>query len=358
MGQSDPDHLNPLQTEDFLPPINRWMQGGGLVLAAACGAFLLLAMMIQVNVKVRAIAEVRPGEDLEVLRSEVTGTVEQLNVNDNQTVQTGDAIAHLTIPDLIIWEQTQVDLSNAIARLEQDQQVLTAQQQALVNQIILEATEQSDRPLPEDPTAAFDSALARLATLRSPAYAQGLLERYDRITEDLQNSEQQLQEQQQAQQQLETWINQQVVRSPTNGTILQLGVERVGQSVEPGLVIAEILPENGRLLIRAQVTVQDIGRVELGQLAQMRVSAYPYPDYGVLDGTVTAIASDTVPCDRSTCIAPVIYELEIEPAQNHLVRDGISYPLQPGMEVSVDIISRRERLIVLLLREIRLNLNW
>jgi HlyD family secretion protein len=86
----------------------------------------------------------------------------------------------------------------------------------------------------------------------------------------------------------------------------------------------------------------------------MRITAYPYPDYGVLQGKVQAIAPDvTIPRDGNTT-GFSYYEVTIQPDQAFLTRDNRQYPIQAGMEVRADIVSRQETLLQFLLRKARL----
>ncbi|MHC5821019.1 MAG: HlyD family secretion protein, partial [Nostoc sp.] len=88
---------------------------------------------------------------------------------------------------------------------------------------------------------------------------------------------------------------------------------------------------------------------------QMRFSSYPYPDYGTLKGAVRSISADAITSqgNSNVAIAPY-YEVTIEAERLYLEKRGKSYPLQPGMEVTADIISKKETLLTFILRKARL----
>ncbi|MCC5622781.1 HlyD family secretion protein, partial [Nostoc sp. CHAB 5715] len=91
------------------------------------------------------------------------------------------------------------------------------------------------------------------------------------------------------------------------------------------------------------------GKVEL------RISSYPYPDYGTLSGAVRAISADTiVPLTNGNSTVTPYYEVSIEPLKIYIEKDFQQYPLQPGMEVTADIISRQETIITFIFRKARL----
>lgn len=145
-----------------------------------------------------------------------------------------------------------------------------------------------------------------------------------------------------------------IIRAPVDGTILELNIRNPGQSVNPNNPIARIAPKAAELVIKARVTAQDIGRVEVGQPVNLRISAFPYPDYGTLNGKVKEVAADvTTPANATnTEAAAPFFEVTIIPDQLYL-RDSRN-ALDSGMEVTADIISREETVLKFILRKARL----
>ncbi|MBD2353086.1 HlyD family efflux transporter periplasmic adaptor subunit [Tolypothrix sp. FACHB-123] len=147
-----------------------------------------------------------------------------------------------------------------------------------------------------------------------------------------------------------------VLRTPVDGTILKLNLRNPGQLVRPGDIIAQIAPENSPLTIKARVSPQDIGTVSLGQRVNMRVSAYTYTDYGTLEGKVTGVAADAITEQNpnpTTTTAPY-FEVTIQPQKTYLIKSDRQYAIFPGMEVQADIISQEETILTFILRKARL----
>jgi HlyD family secretion protein len=166
-------------------------------------------------------------------------------------------------------------------------------------------------------------------------------------------------------QQVENDLKKSVIRAPAFGTILKLELRNSGQVVRPGESIAEIAPNNAALVVKARVAADDISKVGVCQAQKvseckqgkvlLRVSAYPYPDYGTLKGKVSAIAPDvTIPKNDGTSTAAPYYEVTIQPERPLLVKSALQYPIQPGMDVRADIISREETVLTFILRKARL----
>lgn len=156
-----------------------------------------------------------------------------------------------------------------------------------------------------------------------------------------------------------------VIRTSESGTILQLVLRNTGQVVRVGDAIAQIAPNNAPFVIKARVPSSDISKVQMCKVAQvakclegqvqMRVSAYPYPDYGILKGAVRGISADAITSQGNGNIptAPY-YEVTIQPEKLYLKKSDKSYPLKAGMEVTAEIISKKETLLTFILRKARL----
>jgi HlyD family type I secretion membrane fusion protein len=170
-------------------------------------------------------------------------------------------------------------------------------------------------------------------------------------------------------QQVNTDLQQTKITATTDGIISKLNLRNPGQTVRPGEEIAQIAPSDSKLTIKASVPAKEIGKLKKGQIAQMRVSACPYSDYGTLKGTVTAIAPDAAfpQADNnqpsSTANAPsqqtgaAFYEVAIEPNNRSLGKENNQCAIQLGMEGQTDIITREETVMKFLLRKARLTTN-
>ncbi|MBE9227853.1 HlyD family efflux transporter periplasmic adaptor subunit [Phormidium sp. LEGE 05292] len=154
--------------------------------------------------------------------------------------------------------------------------------------------------------------------------------------------------------QVQREISKTVVSAPISGVILKLNLRNPNQTVRMGEEIAQIAPSDTPLVIKARVSTEDIGKVKIGQKTQMRVSAYPYPDYGILQGTVMTISPDAI-IPQNTGANPILpyYEVTIQPDQLYL-KDDRKNALQSGMEIQADIIAKNETVLKFILRKARL----
>ncbi len=133
------------------------------------------------------------------------------------------------------------------------------------------------------------------------------------------------------------------VRASTNGVISAVHIKTVGAVVQAGTVMAEIVPDERSLLVRARVLPQDIASVHLDQLAHVSLSAYDAARFGNLEGRVQRISSNTTQEDPA--MLPY-YETIIEiPDPRFSKRSREPVAIVPGMTAVVDIVGRKRTVL-------------
>ena len=167
-------------------------------------------------------------------------------------------------------------------------------------------------------------------------------------------------------QQTKNELQKSIIRATSDGILFQLNLRNPEQVVRLGDTIAKIAPNRHAFVIRAMVASQDINQVKTGQPVQLRVHSCPYPDYGTLNGQITAISPDTIALNRTgteTATAtqdPGIktgtsyFEVMIQPERLYVGHGDRQCKLQSGMEAEATIISREETLLLFILKKARL----
>jgi hemolysin D len=90
----------------------------------------------------------------------------------------------------------------------------------------------------------------------------------------------------------------QQLTSPVDGVVQQLAVHTVGGVVTPAQSLLVIVPSDTRLEIEAMISNRDIGFVEAGQGAAIKIDTFSFTRYGLLEGRVVSVSQDAIIRDR------------------------------------------------------------
>jgi membrane fusion protein, epimerase transport system len=125
----------------------------------------------------------------------------------------------------------------------------------------------------------------------------------------------------------------QVITAPASGEVMDLKVTAPGAVIPPRETIAEIVPDNRQLIIEALVRPEDINRVQRGQGAQLRFTAFAYRTTKLVDGRVSYISADRM-VDKQSNSAFYVAHIEAEAAK---LQEAGDLKLLAGMPVEVYI---------------------
>jgi membrane fusion protein, hemolysin D len=138
-----------------------------------------------------------------------------------------------------------------------------------------------------------------------------------------------------------TRLKAQYLRAPIDGIVQQLMMHTVGGIVTPAQELMVIVPQNGQLEIEAYVENKDIGFVQEGLVAAIKLDAFPFTKFGTLEGEIINLSDDAVTDDDKG----LIYKARVSLKQKNMQVEGKLVRLSPGMAVSVEIKTGQRRLI-------------
>lgn len=149
-------------------------------------------------------------------------------------------------------------------------------------------------------------------------------------------------------------VSLQRLTAPVDGYVQQLAVHTVGGVVTSAQPLLVIVPEDSRLEVEAFVQNKDIGFLEAGQVAEVKVDTFSFTKYGLIPGRVASLSSDAVqppsndkPADKNGAKAPEagsVYSARIALDRDTLDVDGRATRLAPGMTVTAEIKTGRRRI--------------
>ncbi|MEB3332519.1 MAG: HlyD family efflux transporter periplasmic adaptor subunit [Synechococcaceae cyanobacterium] len=122
------------------------------------------------------------------------------------------------------------------------------------------------------------------------------------------------------------------LRAPQAGRVFDLSV-RQGEIASPARPALKIVPEGGGPLEAVlEVSNRDIGFVREGMPVEVRVTSFPFTEYGALRGRLTRLSEDALPPDPTH--AQDYFKATVRLDAGSLQRDGKRFGLQPGMAVT------------------------
>ncbi|WP_199610550.1 HlyD family type I secretion periplasmic adaptor subunit [Flocculibacter collagenilyticus] len=133
----------------------------------------------------------------------------------------------------------------------------------------------------------------------------------------------------------------QSIRSPVDGVVQQLLISTVGGVVTPAQQLMLIVPEQDQLIAEVFLENKDIGFVQEGQAAEVKLHTFPFTKYGVVHGEVTHISDDAIQDEKRGAI----FAMQVRLKEHALLVEGKEIKLKPGMTLSVEVQTGKRRLI-------------
>ncbi|HKU69979.1 MAG TPA: HlyD family type I secretion periplasmic adaptor subunit [Burkholderiales bacterium] len=132
------------------------------------------------------------------------------------------------------------------------------------------------------------------------------------------------------------------LKAPQAGVVKDLATHSPGTVVAPGTILLTLVPHDEPLVAEAWVSNADAGFVKRQQRVKVKLAAYPFQKYGMLDGVVTHISADAH--EKSDASNPAVrpmqeaaYRALISLARDRLESRGERLDLAPGMLVNAEI---------------------
>lgn len=144
------------------------------------------------------------------------------------------------------------------------------------------------------------------------------------------------------------WVRRDIL-APTAGVVMNLRYFAPGAVAPPGGTILDLVPQDDRLVVEAQVNPTDIDVVHLGLPAKVILSAFKSRAVPPLDGVVIRVSADALKDERSG-LTYYAARIEIGPDQLKLLPD---VTLVPGMPVETLIVTGERTLLQYLTQPVR-----
>ena len=142
------------------------------------------------------------------------------------------------------------------------------------------------------------------------------------------------------------------LKAPQAGIVKDLATHTPGTVVSPGTVLMTLVPSNEALQAEVWLKNEDAGFVYAGQAVKVKLMAYPFQKYGMIDGKVLQVSADATDKtsvnnnqanqndnspNTSVANTQLAYRtlIKLDKQQLQIEQDKLS--LTPGMQVAAEI---------------------
>lgn len=342
-----------------------WFVLGGVV-----GALASLPV-IHVDVSVRAPGIVRSLTERAELKTAVSGRIGDVPVHDNDVVAAGQVLLTLGTGELdeqvhrqaaLMAEKAavQADLRSLLAEVElaQDLQTVALAHEQIQYRAQLESYRLAEAKAASEYgrfTALADKGIATRQELDNSRYEVERLQAESRLLREqtrarwaarLKDEESGCADLASTLRQLEEQRTHYTVRAPVAGVLVGFNGWSPGGQVLAGQVLGTVSPGDA-LRVETQVSTKDIGLVRTGQRVRLQVDAYPYTQWGMLDGVVESIGGDLLAGGAPG--SPRYFKVLVRPVATHLsLSSGTRAELKRGLTLTARYVLARRSLLQVL----------
>ncbi len=133
--------------------------------------------------------------------------------------------------------------------------------------------------------------------------------------------------------------------APIDGVVQQLDIHTIGGVVQPAQPLMVIVPGEGELIVEALLLNKDIGFVHIGDPVEVKLEAFPFTKYGVIDGVLEDLSSDAIQDEN----LGLVYQARVSLAKETIRVEDKDVNISPGMVATAEIKTGKRRLIEFLL---------
>jgi HlyD family secretion protein len=138
------------------------------------------------------------------------------------------------------------------------------------------------------------------------------------------------------------------LRAPQPGVVKDLATHTAGTVAAPGTILMTLVPENDDMLAEVWVSNHDVGFVRPGQDVKLKLVAFQFQKYGMLEGRVRQVSADATEAPsantrsdalsgRDRPMGPLAYRALVDLKSQSLDAERERYRITSGMQVAGEI---------------------
>jgi hypothetical protein len=140
------------------------------------------------------------------------------------------------------------------------------------------------------------------------------------------------------------WKEKYLYTASLDGELEYLGFWRENSFVSSGQELFSIIPQENDIVGEVMIPSIGAGKVEVGQMANVKINKFPFDEYGLLKGRVESISRVSNRIETREGVGEV-YQVIISFPDGFLSNYGIRLDLDFESKGTVEIITKPKRLI-------------
>ena len=352
--------LRPLNPQDVqLRPAPIWSKALAWTIIATASFGFVYAVFARIDEVVLATGELQPLGAERPVKAPFAGVIQEILVKEGQKVNLGDTLLRFD-PEVSRKRketlETQIKLERK--RFEEESRSIKARKKGI--QETINGVQRSLKTEMEIYTnilpLAEIGALQLTETLRQRNRVEQLESEVAQSKADLEEVEAQLLKLEQQSLREISDLERQLVEvgdiitkerldAPVAGIIYGMVPSSPGYAATAGETLVKVVP-GGEIEAKIFVTNRDVGFLESGMKAQVRVDAFPYTQFGSIPGSLKTVGTLPVEPDQQNPVPrfPAYVKLDRE----YLTKGDDEYEVRAGQSVQVNLVLRDKRVISLL----------
>ena len=136
------------------------------------------------------------------------------------------------------------------------------------------------------------------------------------------------------------------IKAPVAGTIYKIKATK--GPVQSGEELLSILPEGEEMLLEVKVLNRDIGFINQGMKAKVKIATFPFQEFGVVEGEVLQISPNAI-IDKELGL---VFPTRIKLSKHSLNVRGQEVEFNPGMAANAEIVTRKKSVLTFIIEPI------
>lgn len=124
--------------------------------------------------------------------------------------------------------------------------------------------------------------------------------------------------------QYEQQIKEMMLVAPLDGYVSTMKISNVGEFVSAQEKLITITPKDSDYIFEGYLSDKDISSVEVGDIVQIKLSAYSFSDYGAVKGKIKDISKNTKFVEGIGNVYVIKIEIDSELNENIILKYGLS----------------------------------